>query len=222
MTEGQVQVLELLAKRCDYGSGATHARKVADLALSLFDQLSTIGLLPGMSAPDRRTLFAASMIHDIGVSAKACEETGLLPPWLPTDSGPDAHEAISFQALRCWLDNPPAPLLAKPLSSQDRSTLLYCVLWHTDSKPYEVPDEPLVAPGHTMKLAGILRIAEALDMPLRSLVAGIRVMPSATWIRILVRSIGTVLEEVATARERSDLLARALGLRVFVQQVVEQ
>jgi len=216
-----VQAIELLARSCDYGYDATHARKVADLALSLFDQLSTVGLLPGMSASDRRTLFAASMVHDIGASTNIREEIGLLPPWLPADSGPDVHGAISFQALRCWLDNPPAPLLAKPLSSQDRSTLLYCVLWHTDLKPYLVPDEPLVAPGHTMKLAGILRIAEALDVPLRKLVAGVRIVPSATWIRVLVRSIGTISTEVATARKRSDLLAQALGLRVFVQQVME-
>ena len=222
MIEGQVQAIELFANSCDYGYGATHARKVADLALSLFDQLSTTDLLQGMSASDRRTLFAAGMVHDIGASARARAEIGLLPPWLPADSGPDVHEAISFQALRCWLDNPPPPLLSNPLSSPDRSALLYCVLWHTDSKTYEIPDEPLVNPERTMKLAGILRIAEALDMPLRSLVAGIRVMPSATWLRILVRSIGTISTEVATARKRSDLLARALGLRVFVQQVVEQ
>ncbi len=221
MTEGQIQAIELLAKRCDYGYGEAHAHKVADLATSLFDQLSAIDLLPGMSASERRTLFAASLVHDIGVSAKAREEIGLLPPWLPTDSGADVHEAISFQALRCCLDNPPGPLMAKPLSSQDRSTLLYCVLWHSASKPYEIADEPLVNSGSTMKLAGILRIAEALDEPLRSLVAGIRIVPSATWIRILVRSIGTVSDEVATARERSDFLARALGLRVSVQQVVE-
>ncbi len=221
MTEGQIQAIELLAKRCDYGYGDAHARKVADLATSLFDQLSTIDLLPGMSASERRTLFAASLVHSIGVSPKVSEEVGLLPPWLPTDSGADVHGSIAFQALRSWLNNPPPPLLSNPLSAADRSALLYSVLWHTSSKPYEIPDEPLVNPESTMKLAGILRIAEALDMPLRSLVAGIKVLSSATWIRILVRSIGTVSEEVAAARERSDLLNQALGLRVFVQQVVE-
>lgn len=222
MTEEQVQAIEFLAKRCDYGCGAAHARKITDLSTSLFDQLSAIDLLPGMSASERRTLFAASLVHNVGVCPKASEEIGLLPPWLPTDSGADMHGSISFQALRSWLDNPPPPLLANPLSSADRSALLYSVLWHTSSKPYEIPDEPLENPDGTMKLAGILRIAEALDMPLRSLVAGVKVMPSATWIRILVRSIGTVSEEVASARERSDLLTQALGLRVFVQQVVEQ
>ena len=221
MTEEQVQAIEFLAKRCDYGYGTAHARKITDLSTSLFDQLSAIDLLPGMSASERRTLFAASLVHNIGVSPKASEEIGLLPPWVPTDSGADVHGSISFQALRSWLDNPPSRLLANPLSSADRSALLYSVLWHSASKPYEIPDEPLVNPDSTMKLAGILRIAEGLDMHLRSLVAGIRVMPSATWIRILARSIGTVSDEVAAARGKSDLLAQALGLRVFVQQVIQ-
>ena len=66
MTEEQVQAIEFLAKRCDYGYGTAHARKITDLSTSLFDQLSAIDLLPGMSASERRTLFAASLVHNIG------------------------------------------------------------------------------------------------------------------------------------------------------------
>ncbi|MBN1856084.1 MAG: hypothetical protein JW846_03925 [Dehalococcoidia bacterium] len=221
MTDGQVQAIELFARNCAGGCSAAHARKVSGLATSLFDQLLTMGFLPEMTESDRLVLMAASHAHNVGPCGEELHpDKETLPSRVPIEPS-DAYGATSCQALRTWLMNPPPPLKVNPLAAEDRSALLYTILWNTAAEPSPIPEEPLLDPGRTMKLAGILRLADGLAEPPRNLVAGCSVLQSSAWIRVLVRSIADVSKEVATAQRRSDLLARALGLRVFVQQVVE-
>lgn len=221
MTDGQVQAIELFARNCAGGCSAAHARKVAALATSLFDQLLTMGFLPEMTESDRLVLMAASHAHDVGpCEAVSSDEEGLTSR-VPTELSEDTCGTTSCQTLRTLLMNPPPPLQATPLSAENRSMLLYTILWNTTAEPSPIPEEPLLDSVRTLKLAGILRLADGLAEPPRNLVAGCSVLQSSAWIRVLVRSIADVSREVATAQRRSDLLARALGLRVFVQQVVE-
>ena len=120
------------------------------------------------------------------------------------------------------LDNPPAPLVRAPLSPAARSTLLYSVLWSDLGSQLEVPEEPLPAPKHARQVASILRIAQCLDYSLRGLVSGIRVIKADYWVRILVRSMGSVEQEVAEVAAHARVLEESLRTRVFVQEVIEE
>jgi hypothetical protein len=211
----------LFARNCDGGCSAAHARKVTSLATSLFDQLLDMDLLPGMTDSERRVLTAASHAHDTGPCGTASLDVEVPPSNVTTEPTSDTCGATSFETLRLWLKNPPPPLQLNPLSLEDRSMLLYTILWNTAAEPYQVPGEPLLDMDRTTKLAGILRLADGLAGPPRNLVAGCSVVQSAAWVRILARSIADISTEVSSAQRRSDLLSRSLNLRVFVQQVVE-
>ena len=222
MTESQVRAIERLAEEYRFGSGSLHAHKVADLASSLFDQLSSLGLLPGLSMSDRRTLVAASYAHDVGSSSRALREIGALPPWAPPQAKGNGHHIVSFEALRIRSEDSIPAFKLRPLSAVDRSTLLYSVLWNSTASAFEVDMEPLLDRERTVLLAGILRIADALDTRHRLMVQDIRVKKASGWIRLLVRAFDEAGAEVAQARRKSDMLSRALDTHVFVQEILEE
>jgi hypothetical protein len=219
MTEGHVRAIDFTARCYDYGRGAAHARKVADLASSIFGQLEHLELLPGCSPSARNTLFAAALAHDIGLSDRARSDVGMLPSWAST-SGYDTSRVIGFQVLKTLLDNPPPPIQQAEMSREDRCGLLYLVLWNGDSTPREVPDEPLVCGDKLRLLAGILRVADCLDFRCNSLVSKVRILTTDFSVRLIVHSMGKVSEEVACAASNTALLAPGLGRRVAVQEVI--
>jgi hypothetical protein len=220
MTESQVRAIERIAEEYRFGSGSLHAHKVADLASSLFDQLSSLGLLPGLSISDRRTLVAAGYTHDVGSSPRALQEIGTLPPWAPPEAKGNRHHVLSFGALRTRSEDSIPTFKLHPLSAVDRSTLLYSVLWNSASNVYEVKPEPLFDRERTTLLAGILRIADALDTRHRLMVQDVHVKKASTWIRLLVHTFDEAGAEVAQARRKSGMLSDALGIRIFVQEVL--
>ena len=222
MTESQVRAIEHLAGEYCFGSGPLHALKVADLASSLFDQLSSHGFLPGLSISDRRTLVAASYVHDVGSSPLALKEIGELPPWAPPEAKDNGHHIVSFEALRTRSEDSMPIFKLHPLSAVDRSTLLYSVLWNSMSGAYEVGPEPLLDRELTTLLAGILRIADALDTRHRLMVQDVQVKKASAWIRLLVHTFDEAGAEVAQARSKSGMLSEVLGVRIFVQEVLEQ
>ena len=222
MTESQVRAIELLAGEYRFGSGTLHAHKVADLASSLFDQLSSHGFLPGLSISDRRTLVAASYVHDVGSSPLALKEIGELPPWAPPEAKGNGHHIVSFEALRTRSEDSMPAFKLRPLSAVDRSTLLYSVLWTSASDACEVESEPLLDRERTVFIAGILRIADALDTRHRLKVQDIQVKRASAWIRLLVRTFDEAHTEVAQAQRQSDMLSHALGVHIFVQEILEE
>ncbi len=84
MDERQVRAIELLAEEYDYGRGSLHAHKVAELAASLFEQIQHLGLYPGLSLSNRRTLVAASYAHDLGASPRAFQGAMQFSAGLPS------------------------------------------------------------------------------------------------------------------------------------------
>ncbi len=222
MTESQVRAIELLAEEYRFGSGSLHARKVAYLASSLFDQLFSLGLLPGLSISDRRTLVAAGYAHDVGSSPRALKEIGGLPLWAPPEAKGNGHHIVSFEALRTRSEDSMPAFKLHPLSAVDRSALLYSVLWTSTSDACEVDPEPLLDRERTELLAGILRIADALDTRHRLMVQVIQVKKASAWIRLLVRAFDEAATEVAQARRKSDMLSHALGVQIFVQEILEE
>ncbi|MBN1192219.1 MAG: hypothetical protein JXA36_00790 [Coriobacteriia bacterium] len=223
MNDSQVRAVETLAEEYDYGRGRLHAHKVADLSTSLFDQLQWHGLLPDSSLDDRRTLTAASYCHNIGMSPRAQQEAGATSTRLTETVEAGQYAGVTaFDALRTRLSSPLVPPGLNPLSADDRSLLLYTMLWQAWGTPYAVDGEPLANRSTSQVLAGILRVADGLDWRLRMRVRQLQVQKASAWLRILVRTLAPASEEVTEAQKRSDLLAETLGLRLFIQEVLDE
>jgi CHAD domain-containing protein len=136
-----------------------HSQRVAQLALVLYDGLKDAGLMttgvvaqnpgdPKLGAPNlehdsRAVLQAAALMHDVGKA-----------------KGPKNHEKNSYRMIRG---------LARPLGWSARELELAAVVarYHRGALPrprgktmqvLELPDRPIA-----MELAGVLRLAKALD-----------------------------------------------------------
>ena len=220
MNDSQVRAVELLAQEYGYGWGSLHAHKVADLATSIFDRLELLGLLPGLTLDDRQTLVALGYSHDIGASPRARQETSLLPNWAKAFAETDRHGVMAFHAIRARIDTASSERPISTLNPEERSLLLYCLLWHASSAEYVLDTEPLLDHRKALLLAGILRVADGLDGQHRLRVREIEIHKASAWLRLLVRSLEPATEEVAQAQKKSDMLSHALSLRIFVQEVV--
>jgi hypothetical protein len=220
MNDSQVHAVELLAQEYGYGWGSLHAHKVADLATSIFDRLEVLGLLPGLTLDNRRTLMAACYAHDIGASPRAQAEASALPRWAKAFAESDRHGVMAFHAIRARIDTSSSERPISSLNPEERSLLLYCLLWHASSAEYVLDTEPLLDRRKALLLAGILRVADGLDGQHRLRVREIEIHKASAWLRLLVRSLEPATEEVARAQEKSDMLSHALSLRIFVQEVV--
>ena len=123
-----------------YRVDADHTRHVAALALGMFDELAALGLHQG-DPRERELLWAASMLHDIGMSIDYDDHhkhsrylilSGGLPGFTPTET------AIIAQAAR----------------------------YHRKGMPVPGPLAPLFADGDVERLdrcAVLLRLAEDLE-----------------------------------------------------------
>jgi hypothetical protein len=215
-----VRALDLFARQYDYGRGEAHARKVADLATSLFDQLEHAGLVPGLTYADRCAVYAASLLCDVGCAERARMEAGVPPSWAREGPISNGYQWISYELTRRWLETSPDTGAEYALSGRGRSVLLHTILRVGSPTDVVACDEPVRDEPATRLVVGLLSIADALDSTRRGLVSGVRVVPSAGWLRILVSAPATVTAEVAAARDASGVLERALGRRVFVQEIV--
>ncbi len=220
MTDTQVAAIEQLATTYDFGHGVRHSRKVATLSTSLFDQLSFHGLIPALMPEDRRLLFATALAHDIGASPRVLD---VVPA---TDQAhlathEENHRILSCLVLRRALDDPYLPRL-RDITERDWNALLYCVLWHEGDPNTQLAGTPPAELWRLRPLAGILRLSDALDHTRRNVVTDVRVMHAPLWVRILVKPSRPCDEEVAAAQRNSTILAEALGLRIAVQQIIEE
>jgi len=222
MTESQVQAFENLARNYRFDFQRRHSHKVAALAASVFDQLQIRNLLRHLHIPERRTLIAACYAHGIGGHGEVPAEEPALPP----DNRPALAQGdpglSSFETVRTLLKNPPAQLQREPLSAVDRSAFLYAILWHNVSSTYLVDDEPLVDRFYAHATAGILRLADALDSPLRPAVGDVRIVSSADYLRLLLRTTDTLEDEIPAAQDQSDILESVTGKRIVVQEIVDR
>lgn len=141
--------------------------------------------------------------------------------WKPIITGLEGNGGATFQTLRARLNETSPNTSLPPLAPEDRSVLLYCLLWQSTQTACVLDVEPLIDPRKTLILAGILRVADGLDFNLRLRVRDVRVQKTSAWLRFLVRSLAPATEEVARCQEQSKMLSQALGLRIFVQEVLE-
>ncbi|MDE2573584.1 MAG: Ppx/GppA family phosphatase, partial [bacterium] len=175
-----------------FGTGGEHERTVVALALSLFDQTRA---LHALGAPDRELLYAAAMLHDVGKYLAA--------------SSHHKHSAYVVRNADLRGSAPGELILVSAVAR-----------YHRRSMPKERhPEFALLSPearDRVAKLAGILRVANALDACKLGVVTGIRAQVRAGRLSLQAEAAQEIAAELAAANVMSDLLAAALGLPVDV------
>jgi exopolyphosphatase/guanosine-5'-triphosphate,3'-diphosphate pyrophosphatase len=176
-----------------YGMDAPHSRHVAELALEMFDELAAQGLHAG-DPVERELLWAACMLHDIGMSVDYDDHhkhsrylilNGGLPGFSPTEL------AIVAQAARYHRKGMPEPGFLSPLfGKDDLATLDRC--------------------------AALLRLAEDLERSRDQLVRQASLAAANGGVRLqLVADGETAVPRWAAGRE-GELFQRAFGRRLDI------
>jgi len=174
-----------LASRCEYEAG--HARNVARLALQLYDGVP----LPAGLRPNARELLEyAALLHDIGYHVSFSKhhkhayyliKNAELPGFSPQEV-----EIIASVA-RYHRKRPPKSkdLIGGGLESRDRRTVA--------------------------ALAGIVRVADALDRSHFGVVSDVKISNGAKALRIRAVSKGDPAMEIWSAERRKNLLEKVCG-----------
>jgi len=182
-----------LAERCVYDEA--HARHVAGLAVSLFDQTARLHRLP---ATERALLEYAALLHDIGHHI----------------SYPGHHKhtyyLIKNGDLRGFHPGE-IELLANVARYHRRG--------HPRKKHAAFASLPAASRRSVRVLAGCLRLADVLDRSHRQVVRGVVVSERAGRLRVRVEAEGDCELELWGAPRRTQLLEEALGLGVRVEGV---
>ena len=180
-----------LARR--YQSSGLHERTVARLALRIFDELAPfVALRP----TDRELLHGAALLHDIGkfVNTSAHHKHGAY--------------LIRNAVLDGWNDD-------------ERELLAMLVRYHRKALPKPThPEWEILAQDardRVAVLAGILRVADGLDVRHQGLVGDIRVTWGAQAVTIDVEGDDELAAELAATEFKADLLSKALGRAILAR-----
>jgi exopolyphosphatase/guanosine-5'-triphosphate,3'-diphosphate pyrophosphatase len=166
-----------LAARC--GWHEPHARRVADLALSLFDQTRE---LHDLTDVDRELLEYAALLHDIGEHVAS--------------QGHHRHGAylVEHGELRGF----------DPAEVQ---TLTALVRWHRRGNP-DVEGYPLADPARVQPLTAFLRLADGLDRGRTGAVRGVDVRVGPSLVLLRLRADDDAELELWGARRKRELFER--------------
>lgn len=193
MKAEQLIILDQLAKKYRYGRSPEHAKQVKKLSLKILDELCRLRMLP-TSTQDKFILEAAALLHDTGLATE-------------TYRGP--HNEAGFDMLAVEITK---VLSANPLSSNELSTILYCVLWHrgdTFDRRGNVKIEDLA---YVKKMAAILRIADALDRTLAQVVKDVSLSLTDNSLKFFISATQSADTEINRAVEKDDLIKEAFNL----------
>lgn len=189
--ESQVEKAALGLGR-KYRFDEPHGRHVARLSLSLFDQLKEIH---GLNGRHRRILHAASLLHDIGSYV-----------------GYAKHHKHSLYIL-CQSS-------LAGFTPQEMSIVGNVARYHRRSMPkpsheaYAALDPE--ARDAVLKLASILRLADALDREHGQKVRAVKTKAEGDVLRLGVDGTGDMLLERWALKRKADLLKRTFGLDLDV------
>jgi len=188
-----VRRASILNIAAQYQVGAEHTRHVAALALGMFDELAELGLHDG-DPRERELLWAASMLHDIGMS-------------IDYD---DHHKHSRYLILNSGLPG---------YSPVETAIIAQAVRYHRKGMPVAGPMAPLFGEGDAERLdrcAVLLRLAEDLERSRDQLVrsTSVALHDDVVELRLTVEGESAV-PRWAAGRER-ELFARAFhrGLAV--------
>jgi exopolyphosphatase/guanosine-5'-triphosphate,3'-diphosphate pyrophosphatase len=161
-----------------------HARHVEALAVSLFDQLRP---LHGYGPPERATLSAAALLHDLGLAIDYYSH----------------HEYSSRILLDADLPG---------FRHREVALMSQLVLYHRRGTPRVQPFPGLLTSeddDRIRRLGGLLRLAEYLDRSRTQVIQGLRcrIRPRAVTLECLVR--GDASTELWATERKSDLFQEA-------------
>jgi len=174
-----------------YYNRPAHNAHVRKLALSLFDQLLP---LHGYGTFERELLAAAASIHDIGMAVNYY----------------DHHKHGYYLVLSAALPG---------FSHREQALLALLVRYHRKGRPEVQGVGGVLAEGdleRVHKLAALLRLAEYLERSKAQRVRDVRCHRSEGCLRVEALADGDARIEIKQANLRSDLLARAYGVKVEV------
>ena len=183
------QVEDLLLR---YEVESTHVRQVKRLADNLFT-----GLRPWhrLGAEAQELLAVAALLHDLG--------------WSQSPTGA-RHHKISARMIRAvsWdgFDAREVGLIAE-IARYHRRALPS--LRHRTYRNFSPADQR-----HISILAGVLRVADALDRTHSSVVDRIDVILKPSQVRLLLHTRSPCPAEISTAKEKGDLLELVMGRRL--------
>jgi exopolyphosphatase/guanosine-5'-triphosphate,3'-diphosphate pyrophosphatase len=170
-----------------------HALQVSRLAASLFDQLRKVH---GMGAAERRMLLAAAVLHDIGAFV-----------------GYKKHHKHSLYLIT----NSEVP----ELTQRETEIVANLARYHRKGVPAEHHEAFMALPAddkdRVVKLASILRIADALDREHLQAVRGVTArVTRGGKLKLDLDADGDLLLERWALRRKADLFATTFGLEVVV------
>lgn len=191
MNSNQSKKLRQLAHSRGYGWGVEHAEQVMRLSLKTYSELCRLKLLISCGN-DVAILESSALLHDVGRPGEPHNEAG-----------------FDFLA-----DRVPKVLADDPLTPEELSTILYCVLWHTNHnhKFTKRNDIEIAEPPYTRRIASIVRVADALDRSLRRVVSDVSLDLKRRTLTFLVSSKGPASIEITRAEEKADLMRQAFEL----------
>jgi exopolyphosphatase/guanosine-5'-triphosphate,3'-diphosphate pyrophosphatase len=179
----RASVLNLAAR---YRVDGPHTRHVAALALGMFDELARLGLHEG-EARERELLWAASMLHDIGMSVDY----------------DDHHKHSRYLILNGGLPG---------FSPTEVAIIAQAVRYHRKGMPEPGPLAALFGEGDVARLdrcAVLLRLAEDLERSRDQLVRGARVALSGDTVELHLLADGEAAVPRWAASREGELFARA-------------
>jgi exopolyphosphatase / guanosine-5'-triphosphate,3'-diphosphate pyrophosphatase len=187
---GRTEAALALGRR--FGFDERHARKVAELSVSLFDQLAT---LHGLPASARGLLEAAAILHDIGHAVS-----------------PSRHHKHTFYLVQ----NADIP----GFSDQERRIVALVARYHRRSAPdrgrVDLEQLSLAELRTVRRLVAILRIADALDRSHHQPVTAVRAGTRDGAVKVLARARGAIDLELWDVAREAGLFRAVFGRRIDV------
>ncbi len=184
------EVLELYHAHNGYFE---HAQKVRGFAVQIFDATVDIH---GLNDNARRLLEYSSLLHDVGRSMG------------------DEHEMHSYRII---MDNK-----FSRLSDREKRIIAICALYHNGSeksldnpRQWKLRAEEQFA---VRKLAGILRVADALDSSDKQIVLKLRLSRELNSIILDLNSVNSAKAERKSVLNKKDLFEKEFGLTVLVDR----
>lgn len=174
-----------------YRADVDHHRRVADLALAVHDQLRELRLLPEWEG-DRDILWAAAMLHDVGVAVDYN----------------DHHRHGFYLVLNSGLPG---------YTHEEIALIALLVRGHRKAPPNAAPLEAVAGRRADERLADLgvcLRVAEQLAQS-RS-VTGVRLSDDGTTVTAAVEDMGDPTVAVWSAAREEPAMLRATGRRLRV------
>lgn len=163
-----------------------HAQHIAHLTLSMFDQL---GPIHACGPTERELLWAAAMLHDIGVSVDYN----------------DHHKHSAYLILNAGLPG---------YDHRELALIALLARYHRKGKPSADELAPLLRAGdeqRLLQLCALLRLAEQFDRSRDGVVQEITLTIGATWVQMALHTSGDSIVALWAAELHRDIFEQAFG-----------